>query len=198
MAGPLSQSADERARLRTPALLSVDRAHWAVAQRRAWASSSHGSFPSAEPNKAEAATKTESAESPVNRAESGNDVGEIGRATPRSPFSCRIYALWVRAVSFASSKHLQTSRRDLGLWDSRTWIDLHAPTQIRLLRESVVARAAATESSAWKSPSLMSFSPEFVATSRNPRVMVLPPSSRTLPSWSIKPLGRQSSPGHTS
>jgi hypothetical protein len=46
----------------------------------------------------------------------------------------------------------------------------------------------ATESSAWKSPSPMSFSPEFVATSRNPRVMVLPPSSWTLPSWSIKPV----------
>jgi hypothetical protein len=45
----------------------------------------------------------------------------------------------------------------------------------------------ATESSAWKSPSPMSFSTEFVATSRNPRVMVLPPSSRTLPSCSIKP-----------
>jgi hypothetical protein len=116
----------------------------------------------------------------------------------RSPFSRRVYASWVRAVSFASSKHLQTSRRDLGLWDSRTWMDLHAPTQIRLLRESVAARTAATESSAWKSPSPMSFSPEFVATSRNPRVMVLPPSSRTLPSWSIKPLGRQSSSGHTS
>ena len=61
----------------------------------------------------------------------------------RSPFSRRVYASWVRAVSFASSKHLQTSRRDLGLWDSRTWIGLHAPTQIRLLREFVATTRAA-------------------------------------------------------
>jgi hypothetical protein len=112
-----------------------------------WAQSSALS-PPMKPNEAEAAAKTESAESPVNRTESGNDLGEIGRAVPRSPFSCRVYALWVRAVSFASSKHLQTSRRDLGLWDSHTWIDLHAPTQIRLLWEFVAACAAATESSA--------------------------------------------------
>jgi hypothetical protein len=57
----------------------------------------------------------------------------------------RLIFKWVRTVSFASSKHLRTSRsrRDLGLWDSRSWIDLHAPTQICLLRESVAATRAA-------------------------------------------------------
>jgi hypothetical protein len=42
--------------------------------------------PPLKPNKAEAATKTESAESPVNRAGSGNDLGEIGGRIARTPW----------------------------------------------------------------------------------------------------------------
>ena len=62
--------------------------------------------PPLKPNKAEAATKTESAESPVNRAGSGNDLGEIGRAD----FSCKSKQL---ALGFSLSRSIIASPRDL-------------------------------------------------------------------------------------